>query len=221
MNASKQKEILSDEVELQEDEILLVVENVIDENVNEKKNENQFKKFIDMMKSESINVSLVEALEQMHGYAKFMKDLVTKKISMDCEAIKKTHQVSAIVHSMAPKLEDPSAFTIPCTIGSANFTKALCDLGESINLMPYSVFKTLGIGKSRLTSMRLQMADRTMKRPLGIIDDVLVRVDKCILPTDLVILDYDVDYEVLIILGRPFLATGKALADVEAGELTF
>ncbi|XP_070013218.1 uncharacterized protein [Nicotiana sylvestris] len=161
--------------------------------------ENQFKKFIDMMKSLSINVPLVEALEKMPGYAKFMKDLVTKKRLMNY----------------------PDAFTIPCTIGSDDFAKALCDLGESINLMPYSVFKTLVIGQTRPTSMRLQMADRTMKRLLGIIDDMLVRVDKFILPVDFVILDCEVDYEVPIILRRPFLATRKALADVEAGELTF
>ncbi|XP_070008365.1 uncharacterized protein [Nicotiana sylvestris] len=138
-----------------------------------------------MMKSLSIKVPLVKALEQMSGYAKFMKDLVIKKHSMDY------------------------------------FAKALCDLGTSINLMPYSVFKTLGIGKPRPTSMRLQMADRLIKRPLGIIDDVLVCVDKFILPADFVILDYEVDYEVSIILGRPFLAMGKELVDVEAGELTF
>ncbi|XP_070020616.1 uncharacterized protein [Nicotiana sylvestris] len=126
-----------------------------------------------------------------------------------------THQVSAIVHSMSPKLEDPYAFTIPCTIGSANFARALCDLGASINLMPYYVFKTLDIGQPRATSMRLQMADRTMKRPLGIIDDVLVRVDKFIFPSDFVILDCEVDYEVPIILVRPFLATEKELVDVE------
>ncbi|XP_070035627.1 uncharacterized protein [Nicotiana tomentosiformis] len=173
------------------------------------------------MKSLSINVPLVEALEQTPGYAKFMKDLVTNKTSMNCETIKMIHQVSAIVHYMDPKLQDPGAFTIPCTIGSANFAKALCDLGASINLMPYSVFKTLWIGKPRPTSMLFQMADRTMKRTLGIIDDVLVRVDKFILPTDFVILDYEVDYEVPIILGRPFLATWKPLVDVEARELTF
>ncbi|XP_070013996.1 uncharacterized protein [Nicotiana sylvestris] len=178
-------------------------------------------KFIDIMKSLSINVPLVEALEQISGYAKFMKDLVPKKRSMNCETIKMIHQVSAIVHSMAPKLEDPDAFTIPCTIGSANFAKALCDLGSSINLMPYYMFKTLGIGQSRPTSMRLQMADRTMKRPLGIIDDVLVRVDKFILPIDFVILNCKVVYEVMIILGRPFLNTGKALVDVKVEELTF
>ncbi|XP_070005415.1 uncharacterized protein [Nicotiana sylvestris] len=122
---------------------------------------------------------------------------------------------------MAPKLEDPSTFTIHCTIGSADIAKALCDLGKTINLMPYSVFKTLGIGKPRSTSMRLQMVDCNMKRPLGIIDDVLVRVDKFILRADFVILDCEVDYEMAIILGRPFLATGKYLVDVEGGELTF
>ncbi|XP_070018138.1 uncharacterized protein [Nicotiana sylvestris] len=122
--------------------------------IAKKNGENQFKKFIDMMKSLFINVPLVEALEQMLGYAKFMKDLVTKKRPMNCEMINMTHQVSAIVHSMAPKLEYPGDFTIPC-IGSAEFSKALCDLRVSINLITYSVFKILGIGQPRPTSMRL------------------------------------------------------------------
>ncbi|XP_070039111.1 uncharacterized protein [Nicotiana tomentosiformis] len=121
---------------------------------------------------------------------------------------------------MAHKIEDLGAFTISCTIGSVEFAKSLCDLGASINLMSYSVFKTLEIGKSRPTSMSLQMADRIMKRPLCVIEDVLVRVDKFILLVDFVILDCEVDYEVSIILGRPFLATFKALCDVEARELT-
>ncbi|XP_019259413.1 PREDICTED: uncharacterized protein LOC109237547 [Nicotiana attenuata] len=133
-------------------------------------------------------------------------DFVTKKQLMNFETIKVTHQVSAIVHSMAPMLEDPSAFTITCTIGSAEFAKALC---------------ILGIGQPRPTSMILQMDDLTMKRPLGVIEHVLVRVDKFILPMDFVILDCEVDCEVPIILGRPFLATSKDLCDVEAGELTF
>ncbi|XP_070041963.1 uncharacterized protein [Nicotiana tomentosiformis] len=85
----------------------------------------------------------------------YMKDLVTKKWLMNFETLKVSHQVSAIVHSMAPMLEDPDAFTFSSTIRSAEFAKALCDLGGSINLMPYSVFKTFGIGKPRPTSMRL------------------------------------------------------------------
>ncbi|XP_070040647.1 uncharacterized protein [Nicotiana tomentosiformis] len=214
---SSQRKIMDDEQVVQEDEVPNNVDQAndearidIDNNVEETQEEIL-----------SINEPLVEALEKMPGYAKFMKDLVTKKWSMNYEIIKMTHQVSAIVHSMAPKLEDPGAFTIPCTIGSSNFAKALCDLGASINLMPYSIFKTLGIGQPRPASMRLKMADRTMKRPFGVINDVLVRVDKFILPADFVFLECEVDYEVPIILGRPFLATGKSLVDVEAGELTF
>ncbi|XP_070034626.1 uncharacterized protein [Nicotiana tomentosiformis] len=173
------------------------------------------------MKGLSINVLLVEALEKIPSYDKFMKDLVNKKRSMNFETIKVTHQVSEIVHSVAAKLEDPRAFMIPCTIESDNFVKALCDLGANINFIPYSMFTTLGIGKPRPTSMRLKMVDRTMKCPLGVIEDVLVRVDKFILPTDFMILDYEVDYEVPFILGRPFLAMGKAFCDVEARELIF
>ncbi|XP_070057400.1 uncharacterized protein [Nicotiana tomentosiformis] len=118
---------------------------------------------------------------------------------------------------MAPKLEDLDAFMIPCTTGSAEFAKALCDPRKSINFIPYSVLKMLGIVQPSPTSMRLQMDDRTMKRPSGVIEDVLVHVDQFILPADFVILDCEVDYEVPIILGRPFHATGKALCDVEAG----
>nr|XP_009785814.1 PREDICTED: uncharacterized protein LOC104234022 [Nicotiana sylvestris] len=157
----------------------------------------------------------------MPGYAKFMKDLVTNKRSMNFETIKVTYQVSAIVHLIAPKLEDPDACMIPCTIRSAEFDKVLCNLGASINLMSYSVFKTLEIGQPRPTSMRLQMANRIMKRSLGVIEDVLVRVDKFILLADFVILDCEVDYEAPISLGRPFLATGKDLCYVEDVEITF
>ncbi|XP_070002864.1 uncharacterized protein [Nicotiana sylvestris] len=153
-----------------------------------KNGENQFKNFIHMMKSLSINVPLVEGLEQMPGYAKFMKDL-----------------------------EDPDTSTIPCTIGNAEFAKDICDLGPSTSLMRYSVFKTLGIGQPRPTSMRLQMVDRTMKKPLGVIDDMLVRADKFILPADFVILDCEVDYEVgstLAVLQKRNKAIGWTLADI-------
>ncbi|XP_019225549.1 PREDICTED: uncharacterized protein LOC109207121 [Nicotiana attenuata] len=216
----QEEEIPNNDVQVS-DVVWIDIDDSVKENQEEQNGENRFKKFIQMMRSLSINMPLVEALEQMPGYAKFMKDLVMKKWSIIFETIKVTHQVSAIVHSMAPKLEDPDAFMIPCTIGSTDFAKAICDLGASINLMPYPVFKTLGIGKQRPISMRLQMANRTMKRPLGVMEDVLVRVDKFILPVDFVILDCEVDYEVTIIIGRPFLATGNNLCDVEAGELTF
>ena len=86
--------------------------------------------------------------------------------------------------------------------------KALCDLGASINLMPLSIYKKLGLGDPKLTAMRLLMADRTVKRTIGILHDVLIKVESIIFQVDFVNLDREVDFEVPIILGRPFLVTG-------------
>ncbi|XP_075475256.1 uncharacterized protein LOC142505999 [Primulina tabacum] len=95
----------------------------------------------------------------------------------------------------------------------------LCDLGASINLMPLSVFRKLGLGEPKPTRMSLQLADRSVKYPRGLIEDVLVKVDKFIFPVDFVVLDMEEDIEMPLILGRPFLATGKALIDVQEGKL--
>ena len=104
----------------------------------------KYRRFITMLKQLSINVPLVEALEQMLGYAKFMKDLVTKKRSVTFEDNNRLQHCSAIATtSLVQKKEDPGAFTIPCTVGSLHFVKALCDLGASINLMPLSIYKKL------------------------------------------------------------------------------
>ncbi|XP_073288032.1 uncharacterized protein [Primulina huaijiensis] len=96
---------------------------------------------------------------------------------------------------------------------------ALCDLGASINLMHFSVFRKLGLGEPKPTRMSLQLADRSFKYPRGVIEDVLVKVDKFIFPADFVVLDMVEDMEMPLILGRPFLATGKALIDVKEGKL--
>ena len=95
----------------------------------------------------------------------------------------------------------------------------MCDLGASINLIPWSIFKKLKIGEACPTIVTLQLADRSLTHPHGIIEDVLVKMDKFIFPTDFIILDKKEDKEVLIMLGRPFLATGRAMTDVQKGEL--
>ena len=99
--------------------------------------------------------------------------------------------------------------------------KALCDLGETITLMPLSIYKKLGLGDPKPTAMRLLMANRTVKRPIRILHDVLVKVELFIFPADFVILDSEVDFEVSIILGRSFLATGRALVDMEKRQMNF
>nr|XP_018633568.1 uncharacterized protein LOC104117819 [Nicotiana tomentosiformis] len=184
--------------------------------------EGQLQKFYGMLNQITINVSFVEALEKKSGYAKFMKDLVTKKKNAKFETIKVTHQCSAIISQTGVKrMEDLGDFTIPCAIGLTSFVKDLCDLGASNNLMPYVIFKKLGLGDPRPTTMKLLMADRTLKKPLGVINDVLVKVDRLYFPADFVILDCEVYVEIPIILGRTFLATRRNICDVEARALKF
>nr|XP_016502100.1 PREDICTED: uncharacterized protein LOC107820352 [Nicotiana tabacum] len=137
------------------------------------KKEDQYKKFMEMLRQIQLNIPLMDALREM----------------------------PVVIRPMAQNMSDPSNFTISCTIGSYAFAKVLCDLGASINLMPLVVYTKLGIGRARRISMLLQLADGTVKRPTGIPDDVLV------------------DEEIPIILGRPFLATGRALINCETGEL--
>ena len=120
---------------------------------------------------------------------------------------------------IATKVKDPGTFTILCSIGTRYAGRTLCDLGARINLMPLSVFKQLGVGEYRPTTVTLQLADRSHVYPEGKIEDVLVNVDKFIFPVDFIVLEFEADKEVPIILGRPFLVTEKTLIDVQKGEL--
>ncbi|XP_061366855.1 uncharacterized protein LOC133309991 [Gastrolobium bilobum] len=144
---------------------------------------------------------------------KFMKDLLSKKRKLkECETVTLTEECSAIIQKkLPPKLEDPGSFSIPIEIGNIDVGKALCDLGASINLMPLSICKALGIHELKPTKVSLQLADRSTRRPDGVIEDVLVKIDKFIFPADFVILDMQEDAEIPLLLGRPFLATARAM----------
>nr|XP_016514876.1 PREDICTED: uncharacterized protein LOC107831608 [Nicotiana tabacum] len=156
-------------------------------------------------------------LEKFYNILKQLSKKTTKN-----EVVNVTHRVTSIIAtSTVQKKEDPGAFTIPCTIGAHDFARALCNNGASINLMPLAIYKKEGLGMPRPTSMRLQMGDHSIKRPVGIVDDVLVKVGKFHLPADFVILDCVVDKKIPIILGRPFLATGRALMVSEWNEIKF
>ncbi|XP_009787183.1 uncharacterized protein [Nicotiana sylvestris] len=184
------------------------------------KKDDQYMKFMEMFKQIQLNIPLMDALREMPGYAKIMKDLMSRKFDFQgLSTVTLTQTCSAVVtRTMAQKVSDPGSFTIPCTIGSYAFAKALCDLRASINLMPLAIYTKMGIGRAKLTSMLLQLADRTVKRPTGILDDVLVQVGKFLFPADFVIIDCQVDEEIPIILGRPFLATVRALIDCDTGD---
>ena len=117
----------------------------------------QFSKFMDMSKKIEINIPFAEALVQMPNYAKFLKDIMSKKRRFtEEEVVNLTATYIAIIQKILPlKMQDLGSFTIPCTIGSFDFEKTLCDSGASINMMPLSVVKRLSLGELTPTSMTL------------------------------------------------------------------
>ncbi|KAH9679769.1 hypothetical protein KPL71_026264 [Citrus sinensis] len=156
------------------------------------KQDKKFSKFLEVLKQLHINIPFVEAFEQMSNYVKFLKDILACKRRLgEFETVALTQESSHMLQSKIPtKVKDPGSFTIPCSI------------------------------RTRPTTVTLQLADKSHAYPEGKIEDVLVKVDKFIFPVDFIVLDFEADKEVPIILGRPFLATGKTLIDVQKGELT-
>ncbi|XP_048229514.1 uncharacterized protein LOC125370002 [Ricinus communis] len=157
------------------------------------------------------------------AYAKFFEELNTNKRRY---ANNEKVQVASIMfqHQFPLKMKDPGSFTINITIGAKEDTKVMLDLGESINLMPYSMYELLGFGELKPTIMSLQFADRSIKYPRGIVEDLLVQVGKLIISVDFVVLDMKNtptrDKEQTILLGRPFMATTRTVIDVHDGKLT-
>ena len=153
----------------------------------------------------------------MPNYVKFMKDVLTNKRRLgEFEIVAMTKECSLLLQTkIPPKLKDLGSFTIPCSIWDTYCGRVLCDLGASINLMPMSIFKQLRIGKARPTTITLKLVDRSFAHPEGKIEDVLIQVEKFVFSVDFIILDFEANREVPIILGRPFLAMGRTLIDVK------
>ena len=149
--------------------------------------EEQFSRFLNLFKKMEVNIPFLKALTQMPHYAKFMKDILSRKRKFVEEGVVSlTVTCNAVIkRSLPKKMQDPGNFTIPCTIGNYERGKALCDIRASINLMPLSVVKRLSLGELAPTAMTLQMVDRTLAQPEGILEDVLIKMGKFIFPVDL------------------------------------
>ncbi|XP_070049815.1 uncharacterized protein [Nicotiana tomentosiformis] len=169
-----------------------------------------------------INSPLVDILQEVPKYAKYIKDIVANKRRLtEFETVALTKECSSKIQSKLPqKLKNPGSFTIQISIGKHADGRALCDLGVSINLMPLSVFGQLGLGEPHPTTMILQLADRSLAHPEGVIEDVFVQMGSFIFPADFIILEYEPDQEVSFILRYPFLATSRAIIDVCEGKMT-
>ena len=149
----------------------------------------------------------------MPNYAKFLKDILSKKKKISKEkVVSLTATCSAVIQKSLPaKMKDPDSFTIPCTIGKYEFKKALSDSSASINLMPLSVVQRLSLGELTPTAITLQMADGLMAQPEGVLEDVLVKVGKLIFLVDFFFMKMDF---------VPALSTRRKLCVTQVPALT-
>ncbi|XP_076897093.1 uncharacterized protein LOC143550301 [Bidens hawaiensis] len=190
--------------------------------LKKEKMEAQYGKFLELFKQLHINIPFIEAISQNPKYAKFLKDALTNKRKLEeLSHVTLNEECSAVLQNKLPtKKTDPGSFTTPFLIGDIFVSNALADLGANINLIPYAVFSKLGLGEPKPTRMSIQLADRSVKYPRGIVENMLVKIDKFVFPVDFVILDMDEDKFVPLILGRTFLETVRALIDVCTCTLT-
>ncbi|XP_021832875.1 uncharacterized protein LOC110772723 [Prunus avium] len=184
------------------------------------------KDILETFRKVQVNIPLLDAIKQIPSYAKFLKDLCTnKRRFQDHETVALTEKASAVLQrKLLPKLKDPGSFTIPCIICDKLFEKTLLDLGASINLMPYSVFEALNLGDLKPTSVSIQLVDRSVRYPRGILEDVLVKVNDLILPADFLVLEMEEapipGADLPLILDCPFMATADTRINVRQGTLT-
>ncbi|GKE70268.1 reverse transcriptase domain-containing protein [Tanacetum coccineum] len=186
------------------------------------KDEVQIHKFWQMFKQLHINITLADALILIPKYQKMLKSLLSNKEKLlELENTPLRENCSAVILKKLPeKLGDPGKFLIPCGFSELK-CKALPDLGASINLMPLSVWKKLGLTELISTRMTLDLANREICTRVRIARDVFVPVGKFKFPADFVIVDYESDPRVPLILGRPFLRTARALIGVQNKKLFF
>ncbi|KAF8100023.1 hypothetical protein N665_0233s0025 [Sinapis alba] len=167
----------------------------------------------------SIMMSLSDVIHTSPAIKQYVKDAAMRGFheSEHC-VLMVSEEVSGIIQGKtAVKLPDPSSFVLDCTISNERFQRSLCDLGSSVNLMPYSVTVTLGLTQFRPTSVTLVLADRSTRILEGVLEDVPVRIHNCDIPADFIVLKYEREPINPIILGRPFLATAGAIIDVRGG----
>ena len=222
-------EPLQEEQSVVKEEVKIRIPPPFPKALRKKKNHVNQTEMLEVLRQVKVNIPLLDMIKQVPAYAKFLKDLCTIKKGLGIE--KKaflTEHVSALTQSKYPvKYKDPGSPTIPVNIGGNCIDKALLDLGASVNLMPYSVYMQLGLGELKPTTITLSLADRSVKIPKGIVEDVLVKIDKFYYPVDFVVLDTEPSSNepnhVPIILGRPFLATANAIINCRNGimQLTF
>ncbi|GJR93574.1 reverse transcriptase domain-containing protein [Tanacetum coccineum] len=191
----------------------------------------QIDKFYEIFKEMSFEISFTDALVLMPKFASTLRTLLGNKEKLTevartsnepclARTSMNEHCSAVILNKLPRKLGDPGKFLIPCEFPGMDECLALADLGASINLMPFLVWEKLSLPDLTPTCMTLELADRSISKPMGIAKDISVKIGVFHFPADFVVVDFEPDPRVPLILGRCFLKTSRALIDVHKGELT-
>jgi hypothetical protein len=184
--------------------------------------DNQFEKFVEMVRRLSINMPLLDAL-QVPTYSRYFKTYLQNKYeiaTLRVDHVKMFEECSVAIANVLEKQKDPGCPTIPCSVGSFKFEKALCDLGASVSVMPRDVFEKLRLPLES-AGMCLELGDNSIRYPLGVAEDVPMKVRHHFILVDFVVLEMGDREKPPLILGRPFLETMGATIDVGKGEIMF
>ncbi|CAA7044127.1 unnamed protein product [Microthlaspi erraticum] len=178
-------------------------------------------KFVELMRQLELKLPFIDALMPIPPYRKFLKDAVQQRTREAQGMVVLTRECSAIIQRkvISKKKEDPGSFTLPCMLGPLSFKNSLCDLGSSVSLIPLSVAKKLGYHKYQACGISLVLADRSIRLPTGMLEDLPLRIGNVEIPTDFIVLEMDEEPTDPLILGRPFLATARAMIDVCEGTI--
>nr|KAJ0218525.1 hypothetical protein LSAT_V11C300107740 [Lactuca sativa] len=169
--------------------------------------------FMEHIKVLQVNILFVETILQTPKYGSLLKNLFTTRINIE-------EVVEIVLNELPEKRGDSGSISVPCQFGNIMTTRALTDSSASINIMPYSFFQKLNLPVPKPIPMQIHLADKTIIHPMGVCEDLLIKIDKLVFPVDFIILDMEEDSKVPIILGRPFLNTACALVDMRESTLT-
>ncbi|XP_027082563.1 uncharacterized protein [Coffea arabica] len=189
------------------------------------KKQDKEKEILEVFRKVEIHIPLLDAIKQVSKYAKFLRDLFVNRMRLrEDERVIVGKNVSAVLQrKLPPKCGNPGMFTIPCKIGNTQIEKAMLDLEASINVIPKSIYASLNIGPLKEIGIIIQLTDRTNAYPDGLVENVLVKINDLVFPTDFYVFDMDDDHSLdssPLLLGRPFLSTAQTKIDVSKGTLT-
>jgi len=159
--------------------------------------------FAKNIKEVELRIPLTDALTRIPNSQKFLNDLIMERIQEVQKTTVLSHECSAHIqeNDVSEKIGDPGSFTLPCSLGSLTFNKCLCDLGASVNIIPLSVAKRLGFNKYKYYNISLILADRSVRLPQGLLEDLPIKIGNVEVPTDYVVLNMDEKPKDPLILG--------------------